>query len=432
MAVNAINKHNIVNNSPVYYGWVVWFVAMLGVMATSPGQSFTVSLFLDFFIEDFGLDRTTASSLYGAGTFVAALSLTWVGRKLDLLGNRRMGVIVGILFAIVLILCSLITGPVMLFFAFVGIRGLGQGSLSLVSSTSIANWFKLRRGRMMALLSVGFALFQGVYVNGLRILLETMDWRQAFILLGVGVGAITIPLFGFLMRNKPEEFGLLPDNEQVIKIKTSDNPELEEDNWTLAEAMRTPILWIFLFAKLLPSAWGTGLILHQVSLFGTLDHTAQTATETYAMMALFSAGLALVIGYLVDKFKPSYIVALQMGAMLIACILATAMTNTILLILYALSFGLVMGVGGVFDGAVWANLYGRKYQGEIRGFVFTAGVIGSAIGPALFGLSFDYANGYGFVLWAGVILCSIALMLSLLAPDPKRRKLNNVTPSPAL
>lgn len=420
MTLSIKRGQSFVNSSPIYYGWVVWFVAMIGAMATSPGQSFSVSLFFDFFIEDFGLDRTTASSLYGAGTFLASLSLVWVGRKLDLLGNRRMGVIVGVLFATVLILCSLINGPIMLLFAFAGIRGLGQGSLSLVSSTGIANWFKLRRGRMMALMSLGFALFQGVYVNGLRILLETMDWRQVFILLGIGVGVVIVPLFGFLMRNTPEEFGLLPDNLKVEKVKNDDGVEIEEDNWTLKEAMRTPILWIFLFAKLLPSAWGTGLILHQVSLFAGLNHSAQTATETFALMAMFSAGSALLVGYLVDTFKPSYIVALQMSAMLIACILSTQMTETWLLVIYAITFGMVMGVGGVFDGAVWANIFGRKYQGEIRGFVFTFGVIGSAIGPALFGLSFDFAGGYAFILWVGAILCGLAIVLSLLTPEPKR------------
>ena len=423
MAVNIkAPQRNLVNRSPIFYGWVVWFVALIGMISTSPGQSFSVSLFFDFFIEDFGLDRTTVSSLYGAGTFIASLSLTWVGRKLDLLGNRRMGMIVGLLFGIVLTLCSLITGPFMLLLAFAGIRGLGQGSLSLVSSTSIANWFLLKRGRMMAFVTLVFALFQGVYVNVLRILLETMDWRQVFVILGVAVGIIVIPLFGFLMRDRPEDYGLLPDNMQVKKKKNDDGVEFDEESWTLGEALRTPMLWIFMFAKMLPSAWGTGLILHQISIFAELNHSAQTATETYALMSLFSAGSAILFGYMVDTFKPVWVVVIQMSAMLIANILGIYMTETWLLIVYAISFGLVMGVGGVFDGAVWANLFGRQYQGSIRGFVFTAGVIGSAIGPAIFGLSFDYAGGYAFVLWIGAFLCGLAIVLSLLAPEPRKKK----------
>jgi MFS family permease len=368
------------------------------------------------------LDRTTASSLYSAGTFIASFSLVWVGRKIDVLGNRRMGVILGALFAIVLVLCSLITGPIMLLFAFIGIRGLGQGALSLVSSTSVANWFKSSRGRMMSLMALGSVMFQALYVNVLRVLLETMDWRHVFVYLGVAVGIVVVPLFGFLMRNKPEEFGLLPDNAQIDKFKNDEVVvEIEEDNWTLKEAMRAPILWVFLFAKLLPSGWGTGIILHQISLFAGLNHSAQTATEVFALMAFFSAGASLLSGLLVDKFRPSAIVALQMGAMLMTCMLSTLMTETWLLIVYAASFGLVMGVGSVFDGAVWANLFGRKYQGEIRGFVITASVVGSAIGPVLFGLSFDLAGSYTLILWVGAILCGIAGILSFITPEPKRR-----------
>jgi hypothetical protein len=55
MAVSVKRGQNFVNSSRVYYGWIVWFVAMIGAMATSPGQSYSVSLFFDFFIEDFGL-----------------------------------------------------------------------------------------------------------------------------------------------------------------------------------------------------------------------------------------------------------------------------------------------------------------------------------------------------------------------------------------
>lgn len=392
------------------------------MLCSFPGQSFSVSLFMDFFIEDFGLDRTAVSSLYGAGTFAASLSLTWVGRQIDLWGNRRVGLVVGALFGIVLLLCSLINGPIMLFFAFAGMRGLGQGSLPLVSSTAVANWFRYRRGRMMSLLALSFALFQGIYVNVVRVLLETMDWRQVFIVLAVGVAALAVPAFGFLMRNRPENYGLSPDNDQPVKNAGNAKDQDAEDNWTLKEALRTPILWIFVVARMLPSAWGTGLILHQVSLFADLDHSVQVATETFALISLFTAGASLLAGYLIDRVKPSYVVALQMLALLAASVLAMSMRETWLLIMYALAFGLGMGIGYVFDGAVWPNLFGRQFQGEIRGFVYTASVIGSAIGPAIFGISYDYAGGYDLALWAGAGLCLVVLVLALAAPSPKRRQ----------
>ena len=422
MTAGVPGRSRLVAASPIYYGWIVWLVALIAVVCSSPGQSFSISLFMDLFIEDFGLDRTTVSSLYGAGTFAASLALTWIGRQIDSWGIRRVGVAVGILLSIVLLLSSLISGPILLFFGFAGMRGLGQGTLPLLSSSAVANWFRHRRGRMMSLLALTFLLFQGIYVNLLRLLLETMDWRQAFIILGAGVAALVIPAFALLMRNKPEHYGLMPDNAAQSTSENEDEAREIEDNWTLAEAMRTPILWIFVIARMLPSAWGTGLILHQVSIFALLDHSAQAATETFALISLFAAGSALLAGYLIDRFKPSLVVVLQMLALLSASVLAMTMRETWLLIMYALAFGMGMGIGYVFDGAVWPNLFGRKFQGEIRGFVYTSSVIGSAFGPALFGLSYDYAGGYELALWLGAGLCLVVLVMALLAPQPKRRQ----------
>ena len=419
MTAKAPVIRSIVTSSPIYYGWVVWLVAIVGMIASSPGQSFSVSLFMDFFIEDFALDRTTVSSLYGAGTFIASLGLTWIGRHLDRVGNRRMGMAVGALFGCVLCLCALISGPIMLLLAFTGIRGLGQGSLTLISSTAIANWFKLKRGRMMAYVILAFALFQGLYVNALRALLEITDWRQAFVILGVAVAAIVVPIFGLLMRDRPEQYGKLPDDADG---EAADDPALPaEESWRLKEALRTPMLWVFMAGRMLPSAWGTGLILHQVSVFAELDHSARATTETFALMSLFSAASALLAGYLIDRFKPTYIAGLAMLALFSTCMLSMVMRDSWQLVAYAFTFGLGFGIGSVFDGAVWANLFGRKFQGEIRGFVYTASIIGSAIGPALFGLSFDYAGGYNSVLALGAGLSLLMAALSAIAPIPKRQ-----------
>ncbi len=420
MTAQAPAHSRLVSASPIYYGWIVWLVALIGVNCSAPGQSFSISLFMDFFIEDFGLDRTAVSSLYGAGTFVASLSLTWVGRQIDRRGNRMVGTTIGILFGIVLALCSLINGPLLLFFAFVGLRGLGQGVLPLVGSTAVANWFRYRRGRMMSLAALTFALFQGIYVNLLRLLLETYDWRQVFVMLGIGVAALVIPAFALLMRDKPEPYGLEADNVVVSAGESADAKGEVEENWTLGEAIRTPMLWILLFARMLASAWLTGLVLHQVSIFAGQGHSAQAATETFALMSIVAAGSALLGGYLIDRFRPTVVIVLKLLALIATSILAMTMRDSWSLIMYALAFGIVIGIGYVFDGAVWPNLFGRKFQGEIRGFVFAALVIGSAAGPILFGLSYDYAGGYAAVLWLGAALSAIVLIASMLVSVPKR------------
>ncbi|MGB1285242.1 MAG: MFS transporter [Aggregatilineales bacterium] len=419
-------SHSMVNRSPIYYGWVVWLVATVGLIATSPGQSFSVSLFFDPFIEEFELSRTAISSLYGAGTFIASLALVWIGRQIDRRGNRQVSTTVALLFAGALMLWSFVAGPLGLLFGFIAIRGLGQGSLSLSSSTVIAQWFKRRRGQVMSITLVLFALFQSQYILWLEWLLTEYTWREVWVILGVIVGVTVLPLSWLFIRNRPEDYGLLPDNDlEKPKTDIAQNADaiIDEESWTLSEARRTLIFPVFVLGRFLPSAWGTGMILHQVSIFAELGYEPGVATATFSQFTLMTAVVAIAGGWLVDHIRPGIVMALLMTGLVGAMGLTMVMTTPVLLFAYTLSFALLMGLAGVFDGAVWVNLFGRQYQGEIRGFVSTINVAGSALGPILFGLSFDLTGNYDTVLLTGIVLSMIPLVAGLVVKKPERRKI---------
>jgi sugar phosphate permease len=419
----AQKQSSIVRRSPVFYGWVVWLVATIGVIGTAPGQSFTISLFVDKFIVEFGLDRTTVSGLYGLGTFIAGLSLTWVGRQIDQVGNRRAAVVICVLFMLALFGMSLITGPLGLLVGFMLIRGLGQGSLGLANSTAIAQWFRSRRGQMMSLTVVAFALFQVIYVPWLQALLEVHDWRQVWLMLGGGVGVLVLPVIWLLMRDRPEDFGLRPDGKRLsaAQAEAEDAALLLEDNWTLSEAFRTAIFRVFSLARVLVPAWGTGLVFHQVSIFQGMGHDASIAAQTFSLFAVCAAGMSLLFGQLVDRMRPGVVLALELAALIVALVMAMMMTESWMLWIYALALGMAVGSGAVFDGAVWVNLFGRQNQGAIRGFVATVLVGGTALGPVLFGLSYDHLGSYDAAFWLGIILCAILGVFSLLVKSPQHR-----------
>ena len=395
----------------------MWAVATIGLSATAPGQSFSISLFIDHYIADFNLDRTTVSSLFGLGTFLAALSLTWVGRRIDRHGNRRAGVAIAALFALALLACSLVGGPLTILLSFIAIRALGQGSLGLNSSTAVAQWFVRRRGLMMGLSIIGFALFQRIYLPWLQHIIDLHGWRQAWLILGVGIGTLVLPRTWLYRRHRQLHDGLRPAGEAG---RADPHPSPHDDNWTLRQSMRTPAFWTFLSARALCTAWGTGLIFHQVSLFSGRGHAPLVAAETYGLAALTTAGFTLISGLLIDRARPGFMIALQLGGLMLANGLAVVMTEPWILTLYALAFGFFMGIGSVFDGTVWVKLYGRRHQGAIRGFVTTASVIGTSIGPIVFGAAYDHAGSYDIALLLGMALAVSSGLLSLLVPMPQR------------
>ena len=414
---HAEHHRTLVDRSPLFYGWVVWAVATVGMIMTSPAQSFTTSLFIDQFILEFDLSRTTVSGLYGLGTFIAALSLTFVGRTIDLYGNRMSGVIISVLFAAALLFMSIVTGPFMLLIGFILIRGLGYGSMVLVSTTSIAQWFFAHRGRMMSFTLVVFSLFQAGFVPFLEDLFTTYDWREIWLLMSIGVLVTGVPVFWGLMRNKPEDFGLNPDNMSDDQRRTG----MIEQNWTLPQARRTTLFWVFLAGRMAAPGFGTGLIIHQVSIFEAVGHDRATAAGTYALIALLSAGVALIIGYLLDKYRPGFIITMQLMALTASMLLAMRMTAVWMTVLYAVCFSMVIGTGVVFDGSVWANIFGREHLGAIRGFVSTALVISTSVGPVMFALSYDLFGSYNVILWVAIGLTAVPLILAPVVKLPAQK-----------
>lgn len=409
----------------MYYGWVVWLAATLGIVATMPGQTASVSLFIDRWIADFGLEnRSTISALYGVGTFFASLSLTFIGNRVDKHGTRFMSVAISLIFAAALIYMSFVSNLAMLLVGFMLIRALGQGSLFLIGSAAIANWFRRMRGRVMAFALIGFSLFQRWYIPFMQGLLEDMAWERAWLLLAAAMALLVMPLMALFLREKPEQFGVLPDGDPPeAPDGDNDNPNKPvrplEDNYTLPEVMRLPIFWVLLAGGMMTPAFITGIIFHQESLFDLAGYSAATAAEVVGNGLLLASFSMLLTGFLVDRIRPTFVRAIELTALISLMLLSVFLdAGSWTLVPWAVLLGVVNGTGGVFNGAVYVNLFGRAHQGEIRGFVATSSVIGTSIGPFVLALSYDAFGNYATALYGGAAVVLIPLILGFFVNKP--------------
>ena len=426
MATYSLRKVQSVQQFPVYYGWIVWLVSTVGLVSAAPAMGFTISLFYDHFINDFGLSRTAVSTLLGIATFLGALSLTWVGKQVDEHGSHRIGAMVSLVYALVLMALSVfITGPITLFFAFFALRAMGQGGMVLVSNTAITKWWETRRGWLMSLTVVVLALSETYYLRFLQALIDNYGWRNAWLVLGIAVAVTIVPLWWLLMRDRPEDFDLKPDGGFILHEDASNPAVLIADNEakitgrTLKEARRTPIFWVFMVGRFFSVLFGSGLIIHQVSIFAQVDHSALIVANVFGIMALMRMGLSLGLGRIISRVNPAYIMATQLFAMMIVLLTSMVMREEALIIPFAIAFAIVIAIGGVFDGTVWADLFGRKYYGEIRGFVYTVLVTGTSIGPIIFGACFDSFGSYTPIQIGGAISLIFPLIMSLMVKRPQ-------------
>ena len=108
-----------------YYGWVMVFVSALTAFFSGPGQTYSVSTFIDSYIQQFGWSRSMVSTMYSLGTLTAGLLMGFIGNLFDRKGHRIMTTFVAIGLSIACVWMSVVQDSVMLFGGFFLIRLFG-------------------------------------------------------------------------------------------------------------------------------------------------------------------------------------------------------------------------------------------------------------------------------------------------------------------
>ncbi|WP_051189153.1 MFS transporter [Halalkalibacillus halophilus] len=200
-------QKNKAPNTPFYYGWMIVFVSALSVFFSGPGQTFAISIFIDFYIEEFDYSRSFVSGLYSAATLCAGFLLFTVGKLADIYGQRRMMVIIGSALAFAALWNALIVGPIMMFFGFFMLRLFGQGSMTLLPNTLVPQWFMEKRGRALSVMAIGGFAGAAFIPPVNAYLIQLFDWRVAWGIWSASLALIFVPLALIFVRDKPEDIG---------------------------------------------------------------------------------------------------------------------------------------------------------------------------------------------------------------------------------
>jgi MFS family permease len=401
----------------VFYGWVMVALAGFTLFFSGPGQTFSVSVFIDSYINDFGWTRSTVSGMYSIGTLMAGMIMGVVGGLFDKYGHRKMGVAVAILFGFALLYMSTVRTVSMLLFGFFLIRLLGQGSMSLIGTTLVPQWFIKKKGRAISIVSVFGAMSLAILPPINIWIIQNFSWRTGWRVWAVMMWVVVTPTIYFFIRTRPEDIGLSPDNETHALIDGGIRVA-EEVSWTLKEAVRTRAFWMILYSVIIPSAIITGCIFHQISILGQAGLTPEKVALISSITSIIRLPLVLVAGQLADRIQLRYLLATSQGVLLIMLIALYVANSVPLVVVYGILMGIQMALQGLVMGVIWPDYYGRKHLSTIRGTTMMAGVIGSALGPLPFGFAYDVFGGYTEVVIVSMLFPLIGTIFALLARKP--------------
>ncbi len=197
----------------LYYGWVIVAVALLMNIAASPTNAVAFSFFVAPMSDDLGWSRGTLALGLTFRLGVAGVTAPIVGVLVDKIGARVLGTAAGTTAGLSLVGLAFVHDLWLyyLLFAISGLSGFGGPAGQLLTTVPVAKWFQVKRGRAMAIATIGMALGTGLYIPLLQAIIDGFDWRLAWVVSGLLVLVLAVPACAFLMRKDPESMGLAVD-----------------------------------------------------------------------------------------------------------------------------------------------------------------------------------------------------------------------------
>jgi MFS family permease len=398
-----------------FHGWRIVTYASIAVVLTAPGQTAGVSPFIDPVMAELGLSRSAISTAYLIGTLLGAAAMPTVGRMIDKYGGRKTMLAIAVTFGAVLIGLSMVAEVVGLTAGFVGIRMAGQGALGLTAVTVTAYWFDRRRGTALGVVSaVGAA---GITLAPILIerLIAHLDWRTVWLLEGLAVWAVVIPIAIFGIRNRPGDVGQFVDGDPVLSGR---GPAGEASR---AVALRTPYFWVLVAGTTVVGMLVTAVVFHQISLLGERGLSSAQAAANFLPQTAAGLTATLLMGVLVDRLRrPRLLIVAAMTVLAAALAGATVLTPGWSAMCYGAAIGAAMGSMKAVEAALTPRLFGTAALGSIRGILAGIGVAGTALGPVLFAVAHDTTGSYRAVLLASIALPAGVCVAALATPLPAR------------
>ncbi len=409
--------------SRIFYGYWILLVGFLCEVITHGCIAYGFSLYVIPLTNEFGWSRAAIM----AGNLVSSLTLgltsPLIGRAVYKWGSRWVitwgALVMGIGFA----LLSTIHTPWQFYASYliVGIGGTATGVIP--TSMVIVNWFKKRRGLAIGILGTGIGV--GGFIMPIilgRNVIPNLGWRAGYLVSGIISIAILIPLVLWIIKMKPEDMGLLPDNDTVAENKERVIKEAKEYGLNLAQARKTFAFWIIGLGFFVFGIANGNIFQNHVPHLRDIGFQATATASVLSLVGIGSAIGKFSFGWLCDYIRPKYILiigsALQAASTLIL-MNVTLGSSQVSLWLYAFLLGLGIGSWLPALSLTTSNTFGLVSYGVIFGVYNLLFQVAGSLGPWIGGRIFDTTGSYDIAFKLGLILFAIVVPCMLLVRRPR-------------
>lgn len=327
---------------------------------------------------------------------IFAMTMPLIGKYIETMGPKKVGIIGGVFMGLGWILASFATSPISLAVLYGVVAGVGIGFAHGCLMTTSAKWFPDKTGLAVGLTLLGFGFSAFVTGKVADMLTASVGIFNTFRFIGVGLLILVVVLSLFLVLPSA---GWCPTGWRSFAVAEG----IVKAEFTRKEMMKTrsfSALWVCYTIGAL-----AGLMAIGIAKPAGLEVAAKAGMDaTYAGMLMINLILLfafcnalgrLLFGTLADKFTPP-IVAMLAYVLIIAASLLMY-TNPTSVQMYTISFSLLwLSFGGwlAIGPAATAGYFGTKDYARNHGMLFTGYGVGAIVGNLMAGAAKDMLGGY--------------------------------------
>jgi len=400
----------------VFYGW--WIVggsfSLQMIVGSLMIHSFTA--YFPLLQTQFGWSRAVLSGAFALSRAESGILGPLQGWLIDRFGPRMMVRVGMLIFGVGFIFFSQ-TDSVLDYYITFLLMAMGSSIAGFLTvATTVVNWFEKQRGVAMGIAMSGFG-FGGLLVPAVAWSLTSLGWRPTAFFSGVLIIIVGMPI-AQLMRQRPEQYGYLPDGAIASAIESEGEDSEQEsqeahvaldgsevEGFTAREAMKTPAFWLLSFGHSMALFTVGAVSLHLIPhIIDSVGVSVTSASSAVVVMTIFNIIGQLGGGFLGDRFSKRGLAAVAMLVHAVALLILAYATTILPVFIFAVLHGTAWGVRGPMMTTIRADYFGRASFATIMGFSSLIVMVGMTAGPLIAGFLADIFDGYrvGFTVIAAI------------------------------
>ena len=344
------------------------------------------------------------------------------GVLVDKFGPRKMIALGLAILGLGFILLSRVDSLLSFYLALITIAlGTGIGGFLAVMSL-LTNWFEKFRARSMAIATIGVNV-GGLMVVALTWSVSYFGWRSTALFFAIIIFMLIIPITK-VVRDRPEDYGLLPDGVKPEDIESYTETMTEEksnnDDITVREALRSQAFWVISLVHGIAVMALSALAVHQIERMVQVGISMEMAGLVVSVYTGFGIFFRILSGYLADKIDKRYVIAVFLVFQTLSLLVFAFGDSVFSFMIFGLLFAPGWSGRGAALTAYRGELFGRKRFASITGLSMVITNALSLTGPIFTGVLFDATGSYEspFVIMAGLSLVAGVLILFTKKPNP--------------